>query len=110
MVPLERTTRSVRLTLAAKGFRARAEALLAEAREALQAVGDDSARIASSRNAIVTVAAVPTAIHNILPCVIRLFEQRGHSARIRISDLSANDVTEAVSQGDADFGISFIGG
>jgi DNA-binding transcriptional LysR family regulator len=110
VVLLERTTRSVRLTLAAKGFRARAEALLAEAREALQAVGDDSARIASSRNAIVTVAAVPTAIHNILPCVIRLFEQRGHSARIRIADLSANDVTEAVSQGDADFGISFIGG
>lgn len=107
---LERTTRSVRLTLAAKGFRTRAETLVAEAREALQAVGDDSARIVLRRNAIVTVAAVPTAIHNILPSVIRLFEQRGHSARIRIADLSANDVADAVSQGDADFGINFIGG
>lgn len=110
VVLLERTTRSVRLTLAAKGFRTRAEALLAEAREALQAVGDDSAFLASRRNAVVTVAAVPTAIHNILPSVIRMFEQRGHAARIRIADLSANDVADAVSQGDADFGINFLGG
>ena len=35
--------------------------------------------------------------------------QKAHRARIKIHDLSANDVLEAVAQGEADFGINFIG-
>lgn len=105
----ERTTRSLKLTLAAKGFRSRAQLMVDEATEAIQALGDDCARFDYQRNATVAVAAVPTATHNILPSAIRLFRDQGFRARIKLIDLSANDVLEAVSQGEADFGINFIG-
>ncbi|MGI9520660.1 MAG: LysR family transcriptional regulator [Hyphomicrobiaceae bacterium] len=106
---IERTTRSMKLTLAAKGFRSRAVQLVEEAREAVQAVGDDNLRFDHQKNATVAVAAVPTATHNILPSAIASFRQAGHAARVIISDLSANDVLESVQDGDSDFGINFIG-
>ena len=106
---VERTTRSMKLTLAAKEFRSRAAAMLDEAAEALHALGDNSSRFAYQRSSTVTVAAVPTATLNILPTAIRDFEAAGHKARIRVHDLSANDVLEAVAQGEADFGINFMG-
>ncbi|WP_282605942.1 LysR family transcriptional regulator [Pelagibius sp. Alg239-R121] len=106
---IERTTRTMKLTLAARGFRIRAQAMLDEAAEALRALGDETAVYDRQRNAIVTVAAIPTATHNILPSIIKDFSARGHGARIRVLDLFANDVAEAVAQGEADFGISFIG-
>lgn len=105
---IERTTRSMKLTLAATGFRARAQGLLDEATEALRVLGDESDE-SRQRRALVTVAAVPTATHRILPSVIKDFVAAGQRARIRVLDLFANDVAEAVAQGDADFGISFIG-
>lgn len=105
---IERTTRSMKLTLAASGFRARAQVMLDEAVEALRALGDETDRD-SQRQALVTVAAIPTATHKILPSVIKDFAAAGHRARVRVLDLFANDVAEAVAQGEADFGISFIG-
>lgn len=106
---IERTTRSVRLTMAAKAFRDRADTILHDADEAVRAVGDDVARYEYQRKQIVTVAAVPTATHNILPNAIRLLWSSNPGIRVRISDLSANDVSEAVAMGDADFGINFVG-
>lgn len=106
---IERTTRTMRLTIAAKAFRDRASALLNDAGEAMRAVGDDVGRYEYQRARIVTVAAVPTATLNILPRAIRLFTSSQPNARVRVNDLSANDVSEAVASGDADFGISFIG-
>jgi len=109
-IPLiERTTRTMRLTMAAKAFRDRAEMILSDTHEAVRAVGDDGTRYDFQRRNIVTVAAVPTTTHKILPSVIRLFRTSYPHARIRISDLSANDVLEAVGAGDADFGINFVG-
>ncbi len=105
---IERTTRSMKLTLAARGFRARARTMLDEASEALRALGDEAGG-GPQRQALVTVAAIPTATHNILPSVIKDFAAAGQRARIRVLDLFANDVAEAVAQGEADFGISFIG-
>lgn len=52
---------------------------------------------------------MPSATHNILPSAIRDFRAKAYRARIKIHDLSANDVLEAVAQGEADFGINFIG-
>ncbi len=109
IVLLERTTRSMSLTLAAREFRAHAQSMLEEAQRAIRAVGDGVDRQGRRINAIVTVAAVPTATHKILPNAISAFRARGHTARIRISDLSANDVLESVAKGEADFGINFIG-
>jgi DNA-binding transcriptional LysR family regulator len=107
---IERTTRSLRLTLAARTFRDRAEIILADAEEASRAVSDEAARFEYQRARIVTVAAVPTATHNILPSVINKFRETHPQVRIRISDMSANEVLEAVAVGEADFGINFVGG
>ena len=107
---IERTTRSLRLTLVARAFRDRAESILADAEEAARAAGDEAARFEHQRARIVTVAAVPTATHNILPSVIGMFRETHPHVRIRISDMSANDVLDAVAVGEADFGINFVGG
>ncbi len=106
---IERTTRSFRLTVAATSFRAHAEQLLSSVEEAVLAVGDESDRFDYQRNSTVTVAAVPTATHKVLPRVIKRFRADGENARVRISDLSAGDVTDAVAAGEADFGITFVG-
>lgn len=57
----------------------------------------------------VTVASIPTATHSILPRAIAAFRKADHEGRIRISDLSASEVLDAVGNGDVDFGINFIG-
>lgn len=105
----ERTTRSLRLTLAAKEFRARAQAMLDDAGEALRALGDSTVRYQYQRNEIVTLATVPTLTHDLLPRALRRFEADGHGARINILDLFAGEVGDAVATGEADFGIGFIG-
>jgi len=105
----ERTTRSLKLTLDGKVFLPRAQGMLDDAAEALRALRDDSSRLEQQRNAIITIAVIPTATHQLLPQVIKQFRDQGHTSRINILDLFANDVTEVVAQGEADFGISFIG-
>ena len=77
---IERTTRSLKLTFAAKGFRERAQRMLDDACEAMQVVGDDTERYAYQRNSIVTVAALPTATHKILPAAITEFRRQAITA------------------------------
>lgn len=105
----ERTTRSLKLTLAARLFQDRAKAILDNAEAAIIAVGDDVAQFEYHRNTIITIATIQTATHAILPQMIKVFRDAGYTSRIRIMDLFANDVVDAVSNGDADFGISFMG-
>lgn len=57
----------------------------------------------------VTIATVPTATLKIIPDAVTAFRAQGHSERIRINDLSANDALETVLRGEADFGINIIG-
>ncbi|NDR57366.1 LysR family transcriptional regulator [Aliiruegeria sabulilitoris] len=102
----ERSTRAVRPTLAAKRLKVRAEAILNDAQETALAMRDESVAFAHQRNMVVSVATIPTVVAAVLPQAIRRFRQSGFAARIRFLDLTANDVAEAVSQGDADFGIS----
>ncbi|MBN9890030.1 LysR family transcriptional regulator [Salipiger abyssi] len=104
----ERTTRSVRPTLAAKRLRARAQAMLDEARETLSEMQDETARFAAQNSAIVTVAAVPSAIPRVLIPAVGLFGAGPGGARVRILDMLANEVADAVSDGEADFGISSL--
>lgn len=63
----------------------------------------------SAADETVTVASIPTATHSILPRAIAAFRAADHKGRIRISDLSASEVLDAVGTGDVDFGIDFIG-
>jgi len=105
----DRTTRSLKLTSPARQLRGRAQAMVNEAVETLHAMGDDSVRFQYQRKAIITIATISTLTQGLLPRVIRQFNNDGHQARISILDLFAHDVVDAVSKGDADFGIGVIG-
>lgn len=105
----ERTTRAVRPTLAAKRLQARAEAMLESAREATLAMRDESVAFAHQRGSLVTIAMIPTMITPLLAPAIRRLRENGSVPRVRLLDRAANEVAEAVSQGEADFGICSIG-
>ncbi|OCW56324.1 LysR family transcriptional regulator [Hoeflea olei] len=102
----DRTTRSVRMTLAAKRLRSRAQSLLDEARETLRELKDDTTEFNFQNRAIITVAAVPSTIARVVIPAVGLFAARQNEARVRILDLLANEVAEAVEDGQADFGVS----
>lgn len=104
----ERTTRAVRPTLAAKRMKARAQAMLDEARETLREMRDETARFEHQNSAIVTVAAVPSAVPRLLVPALGVLGAGQGGARVRILDMLANEVAEAVAGGEADFGISSL--
>ena len=105
----ERTTRSLKLTIEAKAFQPRAQGMVDDATESIQALRDDTAQFEHQRNAMINIAVIPTFTQNLLPAIIKEFQIAGYQVRINILDLLANEVVEAVAQGEADFGISFIG-
>lgn len=107
-VLFERSTREVRPTLAAKRLQVRAEAILADARETALAMRDESVAFEHQRNAVVTVAVIPTVVRALLPAALALFREQGNAARLRLLDHSANAVAEAVGKGEADFGLCSI--
>lgn len=102
----ERTTRSVRPTMAGKRLRPRAQGMLDEARETLRELRDETAQSQRQHRAIVTVASVPSAIPRVLIPAVRRFAAGEGGARVRILDLLANEVAAAVGEGRADFGLS----
>jgi DNA-binding transcriptional LysR family regulator len=104
----ERTTRSLKPTLAAKRLQSRAEAIISEAQETARAMRDESVAFAYQRGAVITLAAIPSVIGMLVSPAITNFRDTGHEARIRVIDASANEVAEAVASGEADFGISSI--
>ncbi|MEP2028672.1 MAG: LysR family transcriptional regulator [Paracoccaceae bacterium] len=104
----ERTTRDVRPTLAAKRLQMRAESILLDARETTLAMRDEGEAYAYQRAQTVTIATIPTVIGGLVAPAIRAYRAAGHKARIRLKDLAANEVAEAVAQGEADFGIGSI--
>ena len=54
-----------------------------------------------------TVATVPFAAYYFMPEIIRSFQARYPQVRIRLIDSSVGNVIEAVSSGQADFGLCF---
>ena len=81
----DRTTRRVTLTLYGQNFAERSEQLLAH---------------------VETVLA-PSAAYYFMPEIIRSFQARYPQVRIRLIDSSVGNVIEAVSSGQADFGLCF---
>jgi DNA-binding transcriptional LysR family regulator len=99
---LDRTTRSVELTVVGREFLPQAQRLVAEMTLAFSRLKD------VSRHAIgnVTLASIPTMAASILPVVIRKYVDRYPGNRIRVMDGTATEVREAVLHGVAEFGIS----
>lgn len=99
----DRTTRRVTLTLYGQSFAERSEQLLAN----VEAVLADVDQASQERTGLVTVATVPSAAYYFMPEVIRRFRERYPRVRVKIIDSSVGNVIEAVSSGQADFGICF---
>jgi len=105
-VPLfERTTRRVTLTAIGRVFARSAEQLLDDLDVALLSIRD----ISSSRLGHVTVACVPSVAYYFLPNIIASYHSRFPRIRVKLLDTSANEVLGAVINGEADFGVSFMG-
>ncbi|MDC7789627.1 LysR substrate-binding domain-containing protein [Rhodoplanes sp. TEM] len=101
---LERTTRRVALTAFGGELLPRVRRLVDELDASLFGL-----RHAGGRDPPVTLACVPTAAFYFLPAVIGRFGELFPEVRFRILDLSATAGLEAVSRGEADFGINFLG-
>lgn len=99
----DRTTRRVTLTLYGQNFAERSEQLLAH----VETVLADISQVSKARTGLVTVATVPSAAYYFMPEIIRSFQARYPQVRIRLIDSSVGNVIEAVSSGQADFGLCF---
>lgn len=104
----ERTTRDVRPTLAAKRLRQRAEEILDEVKETTRAMRDENAAFAHQRAQSVTLATIPTVVSGLVAPALRRFRGDHQGTRVRILDLAANEVAEAVATGEVDFGVCSI--
>jgi DNA-binding transcriptional LysR family regulator len=101
----DRTTRRVSLTTVGRDFARKARALLDDLDQSLLAIGD----VAATQAGEVTVACVPSAVYYYLAGVVQRYHERFPGIRVRIIDEAANTVLGAVVNGEADFGLNFIG-
>ncbi len=104
----ERTTRSVKPTLAAKRLQVRAKTMLDDRKEMTLAIRDESVAFQHQRNTVITVALIPTVVSRLIIKAVKIFRKQGQEARFRFLDLTANGVAEEVAKGEADFGVSSI--
>ena len=102
---LERTTRRVTLTAVGRDFERKVRELLDELDTTLLGIRG----VAATRMGEVTVACVPSTVYYYLSQVIRLYHERCPKVRVRVLDAGANEVLAAVSRGEADFGLNFMG-
>ncbi len=102
---LERTTRRVELTAVGRDFERKVRQLLDDLDLALLGIRGE----APTRMSEVTIASVPSAVNHFLSHVIVRHRAVNRNVRVRIIDAGANDVLGAVSRGDADFGLNFMG-
>lgn len=103
---LERSTRHVVPTEEGK-------LLLPLARTAIAAIDTavDAVRAASrARAGHLVLAAVPTMTNHFLPAIIQAFLARWPQTHVRVIECSADAVLQAVQDGSADFGCSFLVG
>ena len=98
----DRTTRHVSLTVTGERFLPIARRLLGDFEEAL---GDLDA-LSRGIGGKIRIAAAPSVLTRILPGVIRHFVAAHPDARLRLDEMNAGEVHEAVANGVVDFGIA----
>jgi DNA-binding transcriptional LysR family regulator len=101
-----RTARPLHLTPVGREFFAKTKVILGDLEGSILGIREMAERVTGE----VTIGAVPTATSYFLPSVIAEYNRIYPKIRIRILDLSANDVLTAVKNGQADFGINMVGG
>jgi DNA-binding transcriptional LysR family regulator len=102
---LDRSTRSVSLTGVGRDFAHKVRHMLDGLDESLLGIRE----IGGARTGEVTIACVPTAVYYFLPQVLREYHARFPRVRIKVHDASANEVLSVVANGEADFGVNFVG-
>jgi DNA-binding transcriptional LysR family regulator len=102
---LDRTTRRVSLTAVGRDFARKVEQLLDDLDHTLLGISG----VAASRMGEVAIACVPSTVYYFLSQVIRRYRETYPKVRVRLIDAGANEVLAAVSRGEADFGLNFIG-
>ena len=103
---LDRTTRRVSLTSVGRDFDRAVQQLLDDLDHTLLGIRG----VAATRMGEVTIACVPSTVYYFLSQVIAQYHERYPKIRVKVFDASANDVLSAVSRGEADFGLNFVGG
>ena len=102
---LDRSTRRVELTAVGRDFARKVRVLLDDLDRTLLGIGE----VAASRMGEVMVACVPSAAYYFMPRVITRYHAQFPGIRIKVLDAGANEVLAAVENGEADFGLNFIG-
>ena len=102
---LERTTRRVSLTAVGRDFARKVQLLLDDLDSTLLGIRG----VAASRLGEVTIACVPSTVYYFLSQVLGRYRETYPKVRVKVYDASANEVLDAVSRSEADFGINFIG-
>ncbi|MBU6492588.1 MAG: LysR family transcriptional regulator [Burkholderiales bacterium] len=103
---LERTTHEVKLTAVGREFARSISMLLDGLDETLLSVRG----VGTARMGEVCIACVPSTVYYFLSNVIQRYRAQYPKLRVKVFDASANEVLAAVSSGEADFGINFLGG
>jgi DNA-binding transcriptional LysR family regulator len=101
----ERTTRKMDLTVVGRGFLERAHRILNEVDNSILEFDDLAPRMTGE----LTIACVPSAVRYFLPDTIAVYHQRYPGIRLRLIDEPSSMVFLAVSRGEADFGLTYVG-
>lgn len=94
----ERSAKAVRLTAAGQVFLAEAQAVLRRVEEAVQTVK----AAAGAQRGEIDVAYAPSLTVQILPETLRLFEGEAPGVRVRLHDLSTEEMFKGLQQGKLD--------
>ena len=100
----DRTTRSVQLSYSGRNFLERAKSIIEAIRTATKTLNEKY-----TFPSIVKIAAVNTALKNIIFPTIKLFKEQNPNSKIQIIEKSANYVVDSVLGGECDFAINFMG-
>lgn len=103
---LERTTRRVRLTATGRDFVPQARQLVADLESSLNSLR----KTGKQGRGTVVLACIPTAAIGILPKVLTEYSTAHPERRVRILDVHISEIFQAVSVGEADFGITLARG
>jgi len=100
----DRTTRSVQLSYSGRNFLERAKSIIEAIQTATKTLNEKY-----TFPSIVKIAAVNTALKNIIFPTVKLFKEQNPNSKIQIIEKSANYVVDSVLGGECDFAINFMG-